>query len=157
MTSDLSRFTHHLSICGTDLLRKKCVSVVFLGRKSADINFFQQPRHIFAQIPESFDDATMEIDYVRVYEQTGLGLSSIQLTEASMYPNPARDRVEVDLNSTERIKELSLYDITGKLVLHKNKIDLNKANLDISNLHSGLYIVAIKTNTSVLQKRLLVQ
>ena len=109
------------------------------------------------EIPESFDDATMEIDYVRVYEQTGLEVSSIQLTEASMYPNPARDTVEVDLNSTEHIKELSLYDITGKLVLHKNKIDLNKANLDISNLHSGLYIVAIKTNTLVLQKRLLVQ
>ena len=109
------------------------------------------------EIPESFDDATMEIDYVRVYEQTGLEVSSIELTEASMYPNPARDTVEIDLNSTEHIKELSLYDITGKLVLHKNKIDLNKANLDISNLHSGLYIVAIKTNTFVLQKRLLVQ
>ena len=109
------------------------------------------------EIPESFNDATMEIDYVRVYEQTGLGVSSAQITEASMYPNPARETVEVALNSAEHIQELSLYDITGKLVLHKNKIDLNKANLDISNLHSGLYIVAIKTNTTFLKKRLLVQ
>ena len=109
------------------------------------------------EIPESFNDATMEIDYVRVYEQTGLGVSSAQITEASMYPNPARDTVEVALNSAEHIQELSLYDITGKLVLYKNKIDLNKANMDISNLHSGLYIVAIKTNTTVLKKRLLVQ
>lgn len=108
------------------------------------------------EIPESFSYATMEIDYVRVYEQTELGVSSDQITEASMYPNPARDTVEVALNSAERIQELSLHDMTGKLVLRKNKIDLNKAKMDISNLHSGLYIVNIKTNKNIITKRLVV-
>jgi len=170
--NDSSGTYHTYSLIWTeDVIQILLDNNVFFERQNNNVIPYDNPHYILlniamggalgllpdTEIPESFSDATMEIDYVRVYEQTGLGVSSAQIKEASMYPNPARDTVEVALNSTEHIQELFLYDITGKLVLHKNKIDLNKATMDISNLHSGLYILAIKTNTTVLKKRLLVQ
>jgi hypothetical protein len=110
------------------------------------------------EIPESFNDAIMEIDYVRVYQQSPLSLNaSGQISKASISPNPAQNMVKVSLNSNELIKNIQLFDVTGKLILNQNNINKSSTNLYVSDLNSGLYIVVIKTNKTVITKRLVVQ
>ena len=110
------------------------------------------------EIPESFDDATMEIDYVRVYQQAPLSLNATgQITKASISPNPAQDMVKISLSSDKLIKNIQLFDVTGKLILNQNNIDKNSTNLYVSDLNSGLYFVSIKTNETMITKRLVVQ
>ena len=99
----------------------------------------------------------MEIDYVRVYHQSPLSLNATgQITKASLSPNPAQDKVEISLNSDELIKDIQLFDVTGKLILNQNNINKSSTNLYVSDLNSGLYIVSIKTNKTMITKRLLV-
>ena len=103
-------------------------------------------------------DAIMEIDYVRVYQQAQLSLNTVwQITKASISPNPAQDMVKVSLSSDKLIKNIQLFDVTGKLILNQNNIDKNSTNLYVSDLNSGLYIVSIKTNETMITKRLVVQ
>lgn len=110
------------------------------------------------EIPESFNDAIMEIDYVRVYQQSPLSLNaSGQISKASISPNPAQNMVKVSLNSDELIKNIQLFDVTGKLILNQNNINKSSTNLYVSDLNSGLYIVVIKTNKTVITKRLVIQ
>ena len=110
------------------------------------------------EIPESFNDAIMEIDYVRVYQQSPLSLNATgQITTASISPNPAQDMVKISLSSDKLIKNIQLFDVTGKLILNHNNIDKNSTNLYVSDLNSALYIVSIKTNETIITKRLVVQ
>ena len=109
-------------------------------------------------IPINFSDAIMEIDYVRVYQQAPLSLNTVgHITKASISPNPAQNMVKISLNSDELIKNIQLFDVTGKLILNQNNIDKNSTNLYVSDLNSGLYIVSVKTNKTMITKRLVVQ
>ncbi len=60
----------------------------------------------------------------------------------SVYPNPATDFITIDWNSNVNIKELSIYNISGKLVLRK-RIETKANNIRAikSELSKGNYII----------------
>ncbi|MGB2264992.1 MAG: glycoside hydrolase family 16 protein, partial [Glaciecola sp.] len=58
---------------------------------------------IEADIYQSFDTAQMEIDYVRVYEQSNLGLENSLVDEIRIYPNPSSNICYIELNDLEPI------------------------------------------------------
>ncbi|MDD4218388.1 MAG: MBG domain-containing protein, partial [Bacteroidales bacterium] len=59
-----------------------------------------------------------------------------------IYPNPAKDYVNIVQENT-LYEYLKVYDITGKIVIELNLDDLITC-LDISNLPSGVYFIALK-------------
>jgi len=66
-----------------------------------------------------------------------------------LQPNPANDFVKVKLNSTSFSNditnvELSVLDISGKVLIQQYEDDLNNAShIDISNLEPGYYLMKV--------------
>ena len=167
--NDSSGIYHTYSLIWTeDMIQILLDDTVFFERANIEQIPYDNPHYILlniamggalgGEIPESFENATMEVDYVRVYQQSPLSLDSTdQITTAKMYPNPARNKVEISLNSNKLVKDIEVFDVTGKMILSQNNINQNNTALNISDLVSGLYIVAIKTNSTVITKRLIVR
>ena len=167
--NDSSGIYHTYSLIWTeDVIQILLDDTVFFERANIEQIPYDNPHYILlniamggalgGEIPESFENATMEVDYVRVYQQSPLSLDSTdQITTAKMYPNPARNKVEISLNSNKLVKDIEVFDVTGKMILSQNNINQNNTALNISDLVSGLYIVAIKTNSTVITKRLIVR
>ena len=62
------------------------------------------------------------------------------------YPNPAMNSITIALKASGKIA-LTVTDISGKIVLNSTELLLNeKAEIDISTLESGLYLLKIMTN-----------
>ena len=62
------------------------------------------------------------------------------------YPNPAMNSITIALKASGKIA-LTVTDISGKIVLNSTKLLLNeKAEIDISTLESGVYLLKIRTN-----------
>ena len=62
------------------------------------------------------------------------------------YPNPAINSITISLKATGKIA-LTATDISGKIVLNSTELLLNeKAEIDISTLESGVYLLKIRTN-----------
>ncbi len=62
------------------------------------------------------------------------------------YPNPAMNSVTISLKASGKIA-LTVTDISGKIVLNSTELLLNeKAEIDISTLESGVYLLKIITN-----------
>jgi hypothetical protein len=62
------------------------------------------------------------------------------------YPNPAMNSVTIALKASGKIA-LTVTDISGKIVLNSTELLLNeKAEIDISTLESGVYLLKIRTN-----------
>jgi len=57
-----------------------------------------------------------------------------------LYPNPAFDNYIYITTSQNEPKEITIYDIFGKVVL-RNRINQNA--LDISHLDSGVYVLQV--------------
>lgn len=95
--------------------------------------------------PSTFTESAMVIDYVRVFQESGLSIEDNSLTESDIvvYPNPTNDflTIKTNIDYTEAV----LFDVTGKKVHTIFKTGLNES-YDISFLKTGMYFLKVKSN-----------
>lgn len=73
--------------------------------------------------------------------------------QVSFYPNPASDMLTVQCKHA--IDGLSIFDVNGRLVL-QDQPRVTQLQLDISDLHSGVFQVVIAGNGQVNTQRLII-
>ncbi|MBL0046789.1 MAG: T9SS type A sorting domain-containing protein [Bacteroidetes bacterium] len=82
--------------------------------------------------------------------------SETENAELSVFPNPASDKLQVLVNSSDltQVYTLNMYDVTGKLVFTKS---INyKYVMDISKFTKGLYQLTVVGGPKLLKKRVLI-
>jgi hypothetical protein len=67
----------------------------------------------------------------------------------SVYPNPAGDRLFLNIPSSLTIDEVNLYDTLGKRI----SVSLFNNQIDVSNLNSGIYFIKINALNGTLTKK----
>lgn len=80
-------------------------------------------------------------------------IDNLELNDLSIFPNPTSSFLTIQSNNL--ISPISIYDITGKLVL-QNTGNSKEIILDISNLNSGLYFIKSNSQNSSIRKRFIV-
>jgi hypothetical protein len=80
--------------------------------------------------------------------------------EVSLFPNPAKSDLRVQLNLTEpTIIEFSIMDLVGQTLLNENlnaSAGLNNFKINLSNLANGIYMVKLKNENSSYTKKLII-
>ncbi len=71
-----------------------------------------------------------------------LGTNDIAVKTFSVYPNPAKNIVNIINSKNDMINKISLYDVDGKLVF-MNIGNLN--SIDITSLKKGIYVMQISS------------
>jgi uncharacterized surface protein with fasciclin (FAS1) repeats/plastocyanin len=100
------------------------------------------------QVPESVTDL--------IVCQNNTGLNEVSDKESvRLYPNPANALVTIQASQFWLGATIQVIDARGKDVITLK--DWNREFLDVSNLHSGLYIFEMKTSEQTIQKRLIVE
>lgn len=84
-------------------------------------------------------DSMVKTNYIRVYEskQPPTAIMNIDAEQLKVYPSPASETVVIEVQS--ELKEVLLTDMTGKI--HRFAANGNKAELNISELAAGAYII----------------
>lgn len=72
-------------------------------------------------------------------------------TEIVIYPNPAINYINI--TSAQKINTIELYDLLGKQVLKTSQTN----QIDVSNLHAGLYLLKIHTRGKTLTKKVIIK
>lgn len=62
-----------------------------------------------------------------------------------VFPNPANDLISLS-SQTTLINQVNITDINGRVVFSKNINSINQADLNISNLQSGIYFMLVETD-----------
>jgi len=70
--------------------------------------------------------------------------------QVSAYPNPATDRVTFEMTSSSPEREVSLYDVTGRLVITK-AFNERKVNLSVADLPQGMYTYRVVSGHQLLK------
>lgn len=69
----------------------------------------------------------------------------------SIFPNPASDQLNINAFESN-IQDVVMYDIMGKEI-RRYSVNNNLTTLDVYGLHSGLYILRIKTEEGLLTRK----
>jgi len=64
-----------------------------------------------------------------------------QSDEIIIYPNPTSEFINI-VNANSQIERVEIIDIQGRIMIIQS-IGGNQANINISNLNSGIYIIKI--------------
>jgi hypothetical protein len=87
---------------------------------------------------------------------TGIGESSLE-DQIRFFPNPCTEEISLSIGKDQKQLTLSLYDITGKLVLVKtfeeNESDATYT-INVSVISRGLYFVELKTKQGLVTRKL---
>ncbi|MGC9332225.1 MAG: PKD domain-containing protein [Bacteroidales bacterium] len=96
-------------------------------------------------------DTLVKEDYITVHEENVVG--NISLAGLSIYPNPANDKLYIDLSeSSLHLTNVLVVDLQGKRLLEKT-IDAfysDRMSVDIGKLTAGTYFIGLKTDNNVL-------
>ncbi|MCA6362702.1 MAG: T9SS type A sorting domain-containing protein [Bacteroidetes bacterium] len=69
------------------------------------------------------------------------GVSTINTGEFAVYPNPAHDMVIISLGEEHEVKTISLYDMTGRLLLREAVNNRTQVQLSLNGLENGVYLI----------------
>src|SRR5690554_3506571 len=102
--------------------------------------------------------AEMKIDNINLLAQNTVPTVSISefiSAKFNLYPNPATSVVTISNSENIGIKELLIYDITGRQISTYSYKNENEVQLNIENLSSGTYFLHIVTDKGTGIKKLI--
>lgn len=76
----------------------------------------------------------------------------VWVSEWSIAPNPATDKITVSLPAVNEIQDISIYNSVGQMIRRMYPDHISTLNIVIDDLKQGLYFVSISTGKEVLTK-----
>ncbi|MGB0431055.1 MAG: T9SS type A sorting domain-containing protein, partial [Bacteroidia bacterium] len=112
---------------------------------------------IIGGIPSGFTESPFVIDYVRIYSDTQPNATEeINPINFELYPNPSTNSINLSYSTSSNNYTYKIIDQVGR-VLIENQTNKNQLNIDISDLHKGIYQLVIMDNNGTLSKSFIKQ
>lgn len=93
--------------------------------------------------PTGWGNGGFDLDAVGVIHQQTVGIDELELTNVSVYPNPATDVLYINLSSS--IYSIAVTNVIGEIVL-KSDNKSNTISLSLSELKQGIYSLLVTSN-----------
>ena len=78
--------------------------------------------------------------------------------KVKIYPNPANDRLHIEMDKRNIVNAIQIYDTTGRLIQSIDTPNMSHVNvLDIKNISNGIYSIVIHSEYGQIQKRFIKQ
>lgn len=97
------------------------------------------PYYITIKLTEG--TTTKYMTYALTKWNTGINNTSNATKEIGVFPNPARDEVNVVYDKSLEIKNISVVNLIGKVVKYYRATDDSGAKLNIDGLAPGVYLI----------------
>jgi hypothetical protein len=85
---------------------------------------------------------------------SSVSLSTQNLSQLRMYPNPSNDFVTID--GLKDFSSVAIYDALGKLISTYNLDGVNTLSVNVNGFEGGMYFVKINNEQTTVTKRLMV-
>ncbi|MGB5944172.1 MAG: T9SS type A sorting domain-containing protein [Leeuwenhoekiella sp.] len=113
-------------------------------------------RHDFSidkNVAQSIDQSRFKLG---LYSNSLSVPSTAELSSIGFYPNPAVDKLNIDLNTTDDVlKELQIFSSDGKLVKQIAVDNLTEKQIEVGDLPRGIYLVEMQTVKGKAVKKLI--
>lgn len=100
------------------------------------------------------DQYLMLLDNIKVTSDGTAGLNNNLASKLSVYPNPANNVINIDNNESILVSAVSIVDLNGRTVKSLKFDGVSNAQINISDLSSGMYMMNISSDKGVTTKKI---
>ena len=86
-----------------------------------------------------------------------LGIDDNALLSWNLFPNPAKGQVTISLGNDQKMDEVQLVDVTGRIVKQWNWEESSVMILNVEEIPSGYFIIKLVNGNQSWVKRLIVE
>lgn len=97
--------------------------------------------HELFSVNKKYINGNLQTSYIKYLATSSLNIKKNENEITSVYPNPANEKLIVDLNNDMSNIELALFDLHGRKIETPIEYEGNKIILLTANLHSGVYLL----------------
>jgi hypothetical protein len=93
-------------------------------------------------------------DFTRIILKHTVDVPVIKESSINIFPNPV---IKENLNIVSLdnyMKNITVYDITGKVVYDENNLNSGKIEINVNDFKPGLYFVQVETNNEFITKKI---
>ena len=90
-------------------------------------------------------------DWSSAINVTTTGIANWLENSVNLYPNPAKEYVDIRVDGDLNVSMMEVYDVYGKLVNTVNVID-NPTRINVNGLANGMYFVRVTTDKGTVTK-----
>jgi hypothetical protein len=99
-----------------------------------------------SNVAANFTQSAMEVDYVRVYQESALSNPNQALLDQLVwYPNPVNDLLIIEMPENSLVTKVKIYSLLGQ-ELNSYFLNEGQNSLDFSTYTSGIYIVKVESD-----------
>ncbi len=80
---------------------------------------------------------------------TSLSTPSLNESEVTIFPNPATNELYIKNNNNLALQNISIADLTGKVVFNQDIQNIDSNAVNISSLAKGMYLVTLETQSGL--------
>ena len=111
------------------------------GVSGQDLMYTVGEIYVIPDDPDQQNSGTLGMLYQTSLQVLGAGEVIVKQDKVSVYPNPTADYITLQISSQEKPKEVSVYDLSGKLVMQQA---ISNDRIDLSSLMKGIYLLVFK-------------
>ncbi len=112
-------------------------------------------RYALITVIDTWDDDTAcaGLGEIKIGVNNSVNVTEIDAAqEWTISPNPAIDKITVQLPEVDEIRDLSVYNAVGQLVQRLNVPNGNELVVPLNEMKEGIYFISIATDKEVLTK-----
>lgn len=98
---------------------------------------------VTVRLTDSAANYTRTLTFIVTKSTVGVGQVNNGNDNISVFPNPARDYVNVLFNKQDKVRTIAVYNLIGKTLRVFVPTDDNSAKLDLDNIPSGVYFLRL--------------
>ena len=118
---------------------------------SYTINGLQPETSYQIQVQANCGDGNMSEWSSAVTGTTTTGIDSWLANSVSLYPNPAKEYVDIRVDGDLNVKTMEVFDVYGKLI-NTVIVTENPTRINVSGLANGMYFVRVTTEEGMVTK-----
>lgn len=107
----------------------------------------------------SHPDAVVKIDNLKLSAiptlPTFLDVNDYISRKFNLYPNPATNLVTISNSENLSVKQIDIYNVSGKLINTQNFSSESEIQLNVEKLANGTYLLHLQTNEGIAIKKLI--
>lgn len=109
---------------------------------------------ILPDIAPSFSQSTLEIDYVRLYQDSLLGTAILENPNNLQFSNPIDETLRIEVTQKLTGSNLTLYDLGG-VKLFTGQITQKQTSINTASFPAGIYLMKIDSPFGTVTKKIL--